>query len=127
MRHVVVDGSNLATEGRSLPSLVQLDEAVRAYMVEDPNAEIIVVVDASFEHRVDESERARFKEAEVAGELITPPAGAVGRGDAFILKIAVLCAIAPVRTGWPKTNVKTLYIFYSTMLFEIRFCQSAFN
>jgi hypothetical protein len=88
VRHVVVDGSNLATEGRSLPSLVQLDEAVRAYMVEDPNAEIIVVVDASFEHRVDESERARFKEAEVAGELITPPAGAVGRGDAFILKIA---------------------------------------
>ncbi|NNN03566.1 MAG: hypothetical protein HKL87_06195, partial [Acidimicrobiaceae bacterium] len=89
VRHVVVDGSNLATEGRSLPSLQQLDEAVRAYMEEDPDADIIVVVDASFEHRVDESERIRFKEAEVAGELITPPAGAVGRGDAFILKIAV--------------------------------------
>ena len=27
--YVVVDGSNIATEGRSVPSLAQLDEAVR--------------------------------------------------------------------------------------------------
>ena len=53
--HVVVDGSNLATEGRTLPSLVQLDEAVRAYAEEDPGALITVVVDASFEHRIPES------------------------------------------------------------------------
>ena len=85
---VVVDGSNLATEGRTIPSLVQLDEAVRAFMEENPSAEVIVVVDASFEHRVAASERARFKEAELAGEIVTPPAGAIGRGDAFILKIA---------------------------------------
>jgi hypothetical protein len=85
---VVVDGSNLATEGRTVPSLVQLDEAVRAFMAENPKAEIIVVVDASFEHRVAPSERQRFKDAELAGEIVTPPAGAVGRGDAFILKIA---------------------------------------
>ena len=86
--HVVVDGSNLATEGRTVPSLVQLDEAVRSFMEENPHTEIIVVVDASFEHRVATSERARFKEAELAGEIVTPPAGAIGRGDAFILKIA---------------------------------------
>jgi hypothetical protein len=85
---VVVDGSNLATEGRTIPSLVQLDEAVRAFIDENPNAEIIVVVDASFEHRVAASERSHFKEAELAGEIVTPPAGAIGRGDAFILKIA---------------------------------------
>ena len=30
--HVVVDGSNIATEGRSLPSLAQLNEAVMAFM-----------------------------------------------------------------------------------------------
>ena len=30
--HVIVDGSNLATEGRTMPSLAQLDEAVRAYL-----------------------------------------------------------------------------------------------
>jgi hypothetical protein len=85
---VVVDGSNLATEGRTVPSLVQLDEAVQSFMEENPLIEVIVVVDASFEHRVASGERTRFKEAELAGEIVTPPAGAIGRGDAFILKIA---------------------------------------
>ncbi len=85
---VVVDGSNLATEGRTIPSLVQLDEAVRSFLEENPHAEVIVVVDASFEHCVATGERSRFKEAELAGEIVTPPAGAIGRGDAFILKIA---------------------------------------
>jgi hypothetical protein len=85
---VVVDGSNFATEGRTIPSLVQLDEAVRSFLQENPSAEVIVVADASFEHRVATGERTRFKEAELAGEIVTPPAGAVGRGDAFILKIA---------------------------------------
>jgi len=85
---VVVDGSNFATEGRVTPSLAQLDEAVRAFIEEHPNAEMIVVADASFEHRVAPSERTHFKDAELAGEIVTPPAGAIGRGDAFILKIA---------------------------------------
>jgi hypothetical protein len=78
----------MATEGRTLPSLHQLDEAVRAFIDEYPDVDVLVVADASFEHRIDASERARFKEAELAGEIVTPPAGAVGRGDAFILKIA---------------------------------------
>ncbi len=86
--HVVVDGSNLATEGRTLPSLAQLDEAVRAYVEEDPNAEVIVVVDASFEHRIDASEREQLEQAELHGEVVSPPAGAIGRGDAFVLRIA---------------------------------------
>ena len=85
---VVVDGSNFATEGRVTPSLAQLDQAVRAFLEEHPNAEMIVVADASFEHRVAPNERAHFKSAELAGEIVTPPAGAIGRGDAFILKIA---------------------------------------
>ena len=87
-RRVIVDGSNMSTEGRTLPSLHQLDEAVRAFIDEYPDVDVLVVADASFEHRIDSSERARFKEAELAGEIVTPPAGAVGRGDAFILKIA---------------------------------------
>src|SRR5687768_12379224 len=87
-RVVVVDGSNIATEGRSQPSLVQLDEAVRAYREENPDAEIIVVVDATFAHRIDESERESFEEAAAHNELVYPPAGAVGRGDAFLLRIA---------------------------------------
>ena len=84
----MVDGSNLATEGRTFPSLEQLDEAVRAYASEDPGASIIVVVDATFEHRVGDAERDEVREAMLNGEIISPPAGAIGRGDAFVLRIA---------------------------------------
>ncbi|HUP69057.1 MAG TPA: S1 RNA-binding domain-containing protein [Acidimicrobiales bacterium] len=87
-RHVVVDGSNIATEGRSLPSLAQLDEAVREYRREFPDDTIVVVVDATFGHRIDESERATFDEAVAHNEIVSPPAGAIGRGDAFLLRIA---------------------------------------
>src|SRR5690606_35142331 len=86
--HVVVDGSNIATEGRTLPSLQQLDEAVTAFLAEHPTDVVTVVVDATFGHRIDASERERFEEAVLAGELITPPAGVIGRGDAFVLQIA---------------------------------------
>ena len=87
-RRVVVDGSNIATEGRSVPTLAQLDEAVREFQREFPDAEVTVVVDASFGHRIDESERQAFDEAEAHGEIVSPPAGAIGRGDAFLLRIA---------------------------------------
>jgi hypothetical protein len=87
-RHVVVDGSNIATEGRSLPSLAQLDESVRAFLEENPDDVVTVVVDASFAHRIDPSELKLFEDAEAAGELVSPPAGAIGRGDAFLLRIA---------------------------------------
>ena len=86
--YVVVDGSNIATEGRSLPSLRQLDEAVRAFLAEHPTDQLTVVVDATFGHRIDASERAEYEAAVLAGELVSPPAGAIGRGDAFVLQIA---------------------------------------
>src|ERR1700678_3383425 len=86
--HVVVDGSNLATEGRTLQSRAKLDEAVRTYSEEDPDSIITVVVDASFEHRIDEAERETLREAMLNGEVVSPPAGAIGRGDAFVLRIA---------------------------------------
>ncbi len=86
--HVVVDGSNIATEGRSLPSLAQLSEAVMAFMEEHPNTSITVVVDATFGHRIDKSEVKEFEEGISNNELVAPPAGAVGRGDAFVLAIA---------------------------------------
>ena len=87
-RHVVVDGSNLATEGRALPSLKQLNEAVLSYMAENPDALITVVVDASFGHRIDAKEVAEFDAAVSNNEIVAPPAGAIGRGDAFVLSIA---------------------------------------
>jgi hypothetical protein len=86
--YVVVDGSNIATEGRSLPSLRQLDEAVRAFLAEHPADQLTVVVDATFGHRIDPSEREEYEAAVLAGELVSPPAGAIGRGDAFVLQIA---------------------------------------
>jgi hypothetical protein len=90
-RRIVVDGSNIATEGRTLPSLAQLDEAIRTFLVEFPGfttSDVTVVVDASFAHRIDPSEVPAFEEAVLHGEMVTPPAGAVGRGDGFILRIA---------------------------------------
>ena len=86
--HVVVDGSNIATEGRSTPSLKQLDEAVQAFLAEHPHDKLTVVVDATFGHRIDAAERKLFDEAIANNEMVTPPAGAIGRGDAFVLEIA---------------------------------------
>jgi hypothetical protein len=87
-KHVVVDGSNIATEGRTMPSLAQLHEAVMAFMTEYPDALITVVVDATFGHRIDPRESKEFDEAVANNEVVAPPAGAVGRGDAFVLSIA---------------------------------------
>ena len=86
--HVVVDGSNLATEGRTLPSLKQLIDGVLDFRGENPDADVVVVVDATFGHRIDDSERPLFEDAIVHQEIVSPPAGAIGRGDAFVLRIA---------------------------------------
>ncbi len=91
---VVVDGSNLATEGRTDPSLQQLEDAVAGFMNDHHYEQIVVIVDATFAHRIDPSERERFDQAESAGEVITPPAGVVGRGDAFILQVAAKSSAA---------------------------------
>ena len=87
-KHVVVDGSNLATEGRTSPSLKQLHEAVLSFMNEYPDTKVTVVVDASFGHRIDKREVVEFNDAIDNNELVSPPAGAVGRGDGFVLTIA---------------------------------------
>ena len=87
-KHIIVDGSNIATEGRSVPSLAQLHEAVMALMDEFKNAKVSVVVDATFGHRIAKKESAEFEKAIANNELVAPPAGAVGRGDAFVLAIA---------------------------------------
>ena len=87
-KHVVVDGSNLATEGRTSPSLKQLHEAVLSFMNEYPDTKVTVVVDATFGHRIDKREVAEFNDAIDNNELVSPPAGAVGRGDGFVLTIA---------------------------------------
>ena len=87
-KHIIVDGSNIATEGRTAPSLQQLHEAVMALMDENKGVKVSVVVDATFGHRIAKKEVAEFEKAIENNELVAPPAGAVGRGDAFILAIA---------------------------------------
>jgi hypothetical protein len=87
-RHVVVDGSNLATEGRTMPSLKQLNDAVLAFLADHPDTVLTVVVDATFGHRIASSEVAEFDAAIENNELVCPPAGAIGRGDAFVITIA---------------------------------------
>ena len=87
-QHIVVDGSNIATEGRSQPSLAQLEEAVAELRREYPDSEVTVIVDATFSHRIDPSELERFERAALEGDYVHPPAGAVGRGDAFLLRVA---------------------------------------
>jgi hypothetical protein len=87
-QHIIVDGSNIATEGRSSPSLAQLEEAVAELKREQPDAEVSVIVDATFAHRIDPAELPRFDAAVLQGEYVHPPAGAIGRGDAFLLRVA---------------------------------------
>ena len=86
--HVIIDGSNLATEGRKTPSLRQLREAIADYSAEFAPELCTVVVDATFPNRIDPSEADDFQIALDNDELLTPPAGAIGRGDAFVLQIA---------------------------------------
>jgi len=87
-KYLVVDGSNIATEGRTIPSLAQLESAVEEIRKELFDTDITVVVDATFAHRIDPSESERFEAAALRGEYVSPPAGAIGRGDAFLLRIA---------------------------------------
>ncbi|MFT6293556.1 MAG: hypothetical protein ACJAR2_004186, partial [Ilumatobacter sp.] len=71
-----------------MPSLAQLSDAVGSYMDENPDTAITVVVDATFGHRIDKKEVPEFEAGVSNNELVAPPAGAVGRGDAFVLGIA---------------------------------------
>ncbi|MFJ3619928.1 Hsp70 family protein [Streptomyces iakyrus] len=95
----VVDGSNLAWIGRSprqpgvygdddRPSYAQLLAARVALALRHPDAVMHVVVDATFRHKVAEEERAAVEAALGKGDLIQPPAGTEGKGDALVTAIA---------------------------------------
>ena len=65
-----------------------MSEAIDSFMAEFPTAKITVVVDATFGHKINKKEVKEFEAAIDNNELVAPPAGAVGRGDAFVLSIA---------------------------------------
>ena len=113
--HYVVDGSNIATEGRSRPSLEQLQEAVTTFMADHPDSMITVVVDATFGHRIDPSEKNEFDEAIANNELVAPPAGAIGRGDAScspspIEQAPRCCQTTPFRNFTVITNGSSMRV-----------------
>ena len=49
---------------------------------------MIIVADATFGHRIESNEVAEFDRMVETGQIVTPPAGAIGMGDAFVLTIA---------------------------------------
>ena len=67
------------------PSLAQLDEAIRAFLDEYRASPPRTSPwwSTLLGHRIDPSEVAAF-EGHEHGEMVTPPAGAIGRGDGFI-------------------------------------------
>ena len=71
-----------------MPSLQQLNDAVMAFIAEHPDSLITVVVDATFGHRINSGEVPEFDAAVANNEVVAPPAGAIGRGDAFLLSVA---------------------------------------
>lgn len=96
---LVVDGSNLAWIGHSPvrpgvyedddhPSFSQLQVARAALAKKYPQAAIHVVVDASFRHKVADTEREAVEAALSKGDIIQPPAGTEGKGDALVAVIA---------------------------------------
>jgi len=90
----VIDGSNVAIEGgraihgERVCSLALLREARDQIKARFSTENVIVVVDATFRHKVHESEREEANAAVNNHEFAQPPAGAVGSGDALLLQIA---------------------------------------
>ena len=71
-----------------MPSLHQLNDAIASYRADHPDVLMTVVVDATFGHRIDPKEVPEFEKEIETNAFVAPPAGAVGRGDGFILSIA---------------------------------------
>ncbi|MFF5796303.1 Hsp70 family protein [Streptomyces albogriseolus] len=91
---LVVDGSNLAWNGRpprsagGQPSFQALQAAIKSLRFKNPDRDIHVVVDATLRHDVAADERPLVEEAIAAGTVVQPPAGTEGRGDALVISIA---------------------------------------
>ncbi|MFE2413342.1 Hsp70 family protein [Kitasatospora sp. NPDC059408] len=91
---LIVDGSNLAWNGRpprtagGKPSFAALEAAIRSLRFKHPDRDIHIVVDATLRHDVSADERLQVEAAIANGEVVQPPAGTEGRGDALVISIA---------------------------------------
>ena len=61
-----------------MPSLAQLDEAVRAYLEEDPTPRSSWSSTPPSSTAIAAERADRFEEAELAGEIVSPPAAPSG-------------------------------------------------
>ena len=125
---LVVDGSNVACEGRAVrsgsdkPSLAQLLEAVEALRSTYPHAFVYVVVDANFRHRLDEAELPAFERALVDKLLTVTPAGTEGRGDALVCAAAEkLGATVVSNDSYKELQGRHPWLFDGRVLGAIRF------
>ncbi|MFC9953867.1 Hsp70 family protein [Streptomyces prasinus] len=91
---LVVDGSNLAWNGRpprsagGRPSFRALQAAIKSLQFKNQDRDIHVVVDATLRHDVTAEERPLVEQAIADGTVVQPPAGTEGRGDALVISIA---------------------------------------
>lgn len=76
--HLVVDGSALAGQDLSVPSVARLLAAIAALKVQFPETSATVLIDAALPHRVSPSERPHLERALLEGRVVAPPAGTVG-------------------------------------------------
>lgn len=80
----VVDGTAVAPRTGPVPSMTALLAVVADLRRQHPGATTALVVDAAFPHRLAPRERRAFDRALLAGQVVTPPAGCVGKVAAFI-------------------------------------------
>lgn len=84
----VVDGSNLAYNGRGRASLARLYSALEELREQHPGAQTIVIVDANFRHVVADEEKVEVDREVTNGALHRVPARTVGGADVYLLEIA---------------------------------------
>jgi hypothetical protein len=90
----ILDGSNLAYDGSKHPSFRRLTEAAKSLGQRDPKARITVCVDASLANTLQsDSERADYLKASRRRQIWTAPAGVPGRGDAWVVAVAVVASL----------------------------------
>ncbi|MGH7868680.1 MAG: NYN domain-containing protein, partial [Candidatus Dormibacteraceae bacterium] len=90
-RHLLVDGSNIAHEGRAkVFSFEQLQEAVTQLRSKYPDVPVTVFVDAGFRHALSPDEVDMYDSAVREEKLLVTPAGVDGKGDSYILSQACL-------------------------------------
>ncbi|MDP1795129.1 MAG: translation initiation factor IF-2 N-terminal domain-containing protein [Acidimicrobiales bacterium] len=85
---LVIDGMNIAYEGRAVPSLAQLLSAAASLKSRYPEAAQVIVVDAGFSFAVAAEEKAESEQLLRTGAILMTPSGWPGKADGFVCEVA---------------------------------------